>query len=144
MCLLWFCLFECIVIGWIYGAERFADDIHEMIGFKINPCFVYCWKYFSPLLTFAILSFSFITNKPIKYNNEYEYPWWAILFGWSLALSSMVAVPVYCVYIWFVTEADSWSEKWKILTTSSPSPYLVANLDKNKSETNGNIAHNHV
>lgn len=129
MCLLWFCFFECIVIAWIYGADKFTNNIKEMIGFKMSPWFPFCWKYISGVVTLGILVFSFVTYKPIKYNNVYEYPWWAIAFGWFLALSSMIAIPVYCVYIWIVTpsQGKSFSQKWKMLTTSSPSQYVLAN-----------------
>ena len=132
MCLLWFCLFECIALAWFYGADKFAGNIREMVGFSINPWFTFCWKYVSPVVTFGILSFSFITYKPIKYNNVYEYPWWGIAFGWFLALSSMIAIPVYMVYAFIVTPGKSFGEKWTLLTTSSPSEYVVSSRKANK------------
>ena len=47
----------------------------------------------------AIIQFDFY----FRYNGSYEYPMWAAMFGWSLALSSMVIVPIYCIYITIVT-----------------------------------------
>lgn len=41
--------------------------------------------------TFA---FAVIKYSPLKYNNEYEYPWWGNLIGWILALSSMLCTPL--------------------------------------------------
>lgn len=45
--------------------------------------------------TFA---FSLIKYTPLKYNNEYVYPWWGYVIGWLLALSSMVCIPLWMVY----------------------------------------------
>lgn len=45
--------------------------------------------------TFA---FSLIKYTPLKYNNEYVYPWWGYALGWLLALSSMVCIPLWIVY----------------------------------------------
>lgn len=42
--------------------------------------------------TFA---FSLIKYSPLKYNNEYVYPWWGNGIGWILALSSMLCIPVW-------------------------------------------------
>lgn len=44
--------------------------------------------------TFA---FSLIKYAPLKYNNEYVYPWWGYALGWLLALSSMVCIPLWVV-----------------------------------------------
>jgi len=33
---LWLAIFETVVISWIYGVKRFADDIGFMLNTKIN------------------------------------------------------------------------------------------------------------
>lgn len=50
--------------------------------------------YLPPQGTFA---FSLIKYTPLKYNNEYVYPWWGYGLGWLLALSSMLCVPLWVV-----------------------------------------------
>lgn len=40
--------------------------------------------------------------KPLTYM-DYVYPWWGQLIGWLLALSSMLCVPGYAIYIYWVT-----------------------------------------
>ena len=110
----------------------FPKNIKEMLGFKINAWFTFCWKYMSPAVTLGILIFSIVTFKPVKYNAVYEYPWWAIAFGWFLALSSVIAIPVYCVVVWMTTpKEETWRLKWNKLTTSSPSDYVVQEGDIN-------------
>lgn len=133
MCLLWFCFFEAIVMGWIYGGSKFNENCKEMLGFKMNPWFVVSWKFCTPLVTFAIFTFSFVNYKPIKYNGIYEYPAWAIAFGWLLALSSMIAVPVYVIYA-FLTTSGSFREKWTTLTRSSPTPCQASKTARSKNE----------
>lgn len=41
--------------------------------------------------------FSLVKYVPLTYNKVYVYPTWAIGLGWSLALSSMVCVPLVMV-----------------------------------------------
>ncbi|RWS21281.1 sodium- and chloride-dependent taurine transporter-like protein [Leptotrombidium deliense] len=123
MCLLWMCFFECITVAWCYGADKLVENIREMIGFRICCWFVLCWKYLSIIVTGGIFLFSLITYTPVKYN-RYDYPSWAIVLGWLLALSSMVIVPIYCVYRYLSIDASSHAERWKVLMEPSPSSYL--------------------
>ena len=44
----------------------------------------------------------------------YEYPVWAELIGWFLALSSMLCIPVYAIYKWTVTPG-TFDEKFALL-----------------------------
>lgn len=129
MCLLWFCFFEAIVIGWIYGGDRFNENIEEMIGFKMHRWFVISWRFFTPVITLAIFVFSLIKYKAIKYNDVYEYPTWAIAFGWCLAFSSMIAVPIHVVYA-FYTTPGTFKEKWITLTSPTPCPHQLARKSK--------------
>ena len=124
MCLLWFCFFEAIVIGWIYGGDKFNLNCQEMLGFKMHTWFVISWKYLAPFITVAIFVFSLVKHEAVKLNNVYVYPGWAIAIGWLLALSSMVAIPIYAVYA-FYTTPGTFKERWTTLTTSTPAPHLV-------------------
>ncbi|XP_016086244.1 sodium- and chloride-dependent GABA transporter 2-like [Sinocyclocheilus grahami] len=103
MCLLFVAVFETVCIAWIYGANRFYDNIEDMIGY---------WG----AGTFA---FSLIKYTPLKYNNEYVYPWWGYALGWLLALSSMICIP-----LWVVSKVSmakgSLRERFHELITPSP------------------------
>jgi len=37
---------------------------------------------------------------------DYEYPTWSHVLGWITALSSMLCIPGYMIYIWFKTPGD--------------------------------------
>ncbi|XP_029018869.1 sodium- and chloride-dependent GABA transporter 2-like isoform X2 [Betta splendens] len=98
MCLLFMSIFETVCIAWVYGADRFYDNIEDMIGYRPGPYIKYCWLFFTPATCIGTFAFSLIKYTPLKYNNEYVYPWWGYVIGWLLALSSMVCIPLWMVY----------------------------------------------
>lgn len=51
----------------------------------------------APLFPQGCFIFSLVKYIPLTYNKVYVYPTWAIGLGWSLALSSMVCVPLVMV-----------------------------------------------
>lgn len=125
MCLLFLCFCECLVVGWIYGVDKFVDNIKEMIGYKPALWFALCWKYLSPILTGSILIMLLIDFKPLKYNDIYEFPTWATALGWTMAMSSILQVPIYAIYA-YLTTPGTMKERWQILTVPTPSPVLVS------------------
>ena len=58
--LLWIAFWECIVVGWFYGADRFYDNIQLMVGERISPWMKWSWQYAGP--TFTLVSFSETCN----------------------------------------------------------------------------------
>ncbi|XP_078494683.1 sodium- and chloride-dependent creatine transporter 1 [Ciona intestinalis] len=98
MTLLWMSLWECVTIAWIYGAERYYQDLKDMIGYRPPSLFKYCWLFVTPAAALGILIFVLVSHKPLTYNRTYEYPWWGLLIGWVLALSSMLCVPIVAAY----------------------------------------------
>uniref|UniRef100_A0A673GAN6 Transporter n=1 Tax=Sinocyclocheilus rhinocerous TaxID=307959 RepID=A0A673GAN6_9TELE len=119
MCLLFVAVFETVCIAWIYGANRFYDNIEDMIGYRPGPYIKYCWLFFTPATCFGTFAFSLIKYTPLKYNNEYMYPWWGYALGWLLALSSMICIP-----LWVVSKLSmakgSLRERFHELITPSP------------------------
>lgn len=93
MSLLWVCFFEAITVAWLYGADRFYDNLETMLGFRINPWFGICWRWLTPVVTFGILIFSIVKFEPLTYN-DYKYPTWALTVGQSMAFASMICVPL--------------------------------------------------
>ncbi|KAB5565827.1 hypothetical protein PHYPO_G00245970 [Pangasianodon hypophthalmus] len=119
MCLLFVGIFETICIAWIYGADRFYDNIEDMIGYRPGPYIKYCWLFLTPATCFGTFAFSLIKYTPLKYNNEYVYPWWGYAVGWLLALSSMVCIPLWIMYK-MGTAKGTLRERFHELTTPSP------------------------
>ena len=50
MSLLWICFFETIAVAWLYGVDKFSDNIADMTGSKPFVFWYYCWKFFAPAL----------------------------------------------------------------------------------------------
>uniref|UniRef100_A0A8C3T858 Transporter n=1 Tax=Chelydra serpentina TaxID=8475 RepID=A0A8C3T858_CHESE len=98
MCLLFVAIFETLCIGWVYGADRFYDNIEDMIGYRPWPIIKYCWLFITPAVCMATFLFSLIKYTPLTYNKKYVYPWWGDTLGWLLGLSSMVCIPLWIVY----------------------------------------------
>uniref|UniRef100_A0A4W5N212 Transporter n=1 Tax=Hucho hucho TaxID=62062 RepID=A0A4W5N212_9TELE len=94
VCLLWVAFFECIAVAWVYGADNFYDAIEDMIGYRPNPWMKWSWTYITPVLCAGCFIFSLVKYKPLTYNKVYEYPDWSIGLGWSLALASMICIPM--------------------------------------------------
>ncbi|XP_031140639.1 sodium- and chloride-dependent GABA transporter 2-like isoform X1 [Sander lucioperca] len=118
MCLLFMSIFETVCIAWVYGADRFYDNIEDMIGYRPGPYIKYCWLFFTPATCIGTFAFSLIKYTPLKYNNEYVYPWWGYVIGWLLALSSMVCIPLWMVYKISTTQG-TFRERIQLLITPS-------------------------
>ncbi|GAU90934.1 hypothetical protein RvY_03284-2 [Ramazzottius varieornatus] len=125
--LLWFCFFECVAVAYVYGADRFYDDIEKMLGYRINPWCKWCWKYISPVVCAGIFFFSLATWAPMEYSDiNYVFPAWSeglgkvflpyhsfVLYprfsmssGWMMALASMLCVPGYILIKLFTTKGS--------------------------------------
>uniref|UniRef100_A0A8C4RH84 Transporter n=1 Tax=Erpetoichthys calabaricus TaxID=27687 RepID=A0A8C4RH84_ERPCA len=94
-CLLFIGIFQSICIGWVYGADRLYKNIEDMIGYRPWPLIKYCWTFFTPIICIGTFIFSLVDYTPLKYNNVYEYPYWAYVLGWVLSMSSITLVPLW-------------------------------------------------
>lgn len=113
--LLWQAFWECVVVAWVYGADRFMDDIACMIGYRPCPWMKWCWSFFTPLVCMGIFIFNVVYYKPLVYNNTYVYPWWGEAMGWAFALSSMLCVPLHLLGC-LLRAKGTMAERWQHLT----------------------------
>ncbi|XP_005808839.2 sodium- and chloride-dependent GABA transporter 2-like [Xiphophorus maculatus] len=89
---------QSVSIGWVYGADRFYDNIKEMIGYHPFPFMKYCWQYITPLVCFGTFIFSIIKYTPLKFSNSYVYPLWANVLGWFFATVSLSLIPLFVLF----------------------------------------------
>ncbi|KAG8196554.1 hypothetical protein JTE90_003568 [Oedothorax gibbosus] len=106
--------FEITALMWGYGAERFADDIEFMLGFRPNIYWRLCWKYISPIVLWFVLIYSLFTHTIIKYGGV-DYPMWAERVGWCLVMVTVLQIP-----IWAVVQLVRYGKNWRMLFRPDP------------------------
>jgi len=128
MVLLWFCFFECVAVAWVYGGDRFYDNIAMMVGFRPNPWLRLCWTVLTPALTAGIFLFSLATHKPITYDG-YVYPVWADALGWLMALASIVVIPITLLVRLLMAPGFNFMERWRRATQPILEPHQLRPRD---------------
>ncbi|XP_070847045.1 sodium-dependent neutral amino acid transporter B(0)AT2-like [Chaetodon trifascialis] len=98
-------VFETFSVSWLYGADRFLDDIEAMLGWRPSVIYKYLWKYICLLAMLGLLGATII-RMFIKHptymawnletaSEEYlEYPGWALAVLALLIIFAMMPVPV--------------------------------------------------
>lgn len=124
MTLLLFAILQSVCIGWVYGADRLYDNIHDMIGYRPWGYMKYCWKYLTPAICTFTLLFSLIRYTPLKFNNTYEYPWWGYALGAFFTLSSTLMAPLWMLYAMRVTPGTL---KQRLKTLCTPAEEQATN-----------------
>lgn len=69
-------ILECVAVGWIFGARRFAREVNRTAEIKIGPIFSILIKFFTPLVLAITIVISFIQELRHPYEG---YPLSAIL-----------------------------------------------------------------
>uniref|UniRef100_A0A8D0G1Y9 Transporter n=1 Tax=Sphenodon punctatus TaxID=8508 RepID=A0A8D0G1Y9_SPHPU len=87
---------ELVGVIWIYGGNRFIQDIEMMIGKKSWWFWLWwraCWFVITPCLLIAILVWSLITFQRPMYGTI-EYPAWGSTVGWCMISFCIIWIPV--------------------------------------------------
>uniref|UniRef100_A0A1A8MCI7 Transporter n=1 Tax=Nothobranchius pienaari TaxID=704102 RepID=A0A1A8MCI7_9TELE len=122
--LLLFALLQSLCIGWVYGAERFYDNLEDMIGYRPLPLIKYCLKYVTPVICLGTFIFSLVKYTPLKFNNKIEYPWWGYALGWWFTLSSTLFVPLRMLYNLYITPGTLRQRVTVLCTPSEDLPLI--------------------
>ncbi|KAK6983711.1 sodium- and chloride-dependent glycine transporter 1 [Biomphalaria glabrata] len=111
-------LLECIIVAWIYGAERFMDDIELMTSRRPPYIFNILWRYITPFLLFVLLVTSLMSYEAPTFEG-YHYSPGEVAFGWMFAVIWFLPVPLVAVGQ-LVTTSGRFVKRLK--ATCSPSP----------------------
>ncbi|XP_055892033.1 sodium- and chloride-dependent glycine transporter 2-like isoform X2 [Biomphalaria glabrata] len=109
-------LLQTVAVAWIYGAERFMDDIQLMMGRRPPYLFNVLWRYITPVLLLILLIASLLTYEPPTFK-EYHYTSGAVAFGWFIAIFWFLPVPVMAVVQIMKSSGDI---KKRLKTVCSP------------------------
>lgn len=101
-------IFENVAVAWVYGADRFMDDIKEMLGYRPWKLYKYMWQYISILAMIGLLLASLIRmciahptyqawNMEKAAEEKLEYPPWAL--GTLISLIVLASFPIPAVFL---------------------------------------------
>uniref|UniRef100_A0A8C1U5V1 Transporter n=1 Tax=Cyprinus carpio TaxID=7962 RepID=A0A8C1U5V1_CYPCA len=118
-------IFELIGISYIYGLQRFCEDIEMMIGFQPNKFWRICWAFVTPTILTFILALSLYQWKVMTYE-DYTYPTWSMVLGWLMVICSVIWIPIMFV-IKMHLAPGSLIERLKLVCSPQPDwgPFLM-------------------
>lgn len=93
--LLFIAIFECIVIGWIYGADRFLHNVEDMIGYPPMSVFKYCWMFITPFICGMTLLYNVGDQSHYMYMNGYVMAQVYKVIAALLILTPMICIPLF-------------------------------------------------
>ncbi|XP_069760140.1 sodium-dependent neutral amino acid transporter B(0)AT2 isoform X2 [Narcine bancroftii] len=53
-------ILENVAVAWVYGTDKFMEDLKDMLGFTPFRYYYYTWKYISPLILIALFVASIV------------------------------------------------------------------------------------
>ncbi|XP_071392467.1 sodium- and chloride-dependent betaine transporter-like isoform X2 [Centroberyx affinis] len=93
--LLFIACFECVVIAWVYGADRFYDNIEDMIGYQPFPVLKYCWLFVTPLICGLTMVYDLMRRGGPIAVYDYQPGSWASTMAALLILTPLICIPAY-------------------------------------------------
>ncbi|XP_061168949.1 sodium- and chloride-dependent glycine transporter 2-like [Saccostrea echinata] len=109
-----FGVIECLVFGWIYGADNLSRDIEMMIGRGVPIYMRILWCVITPFLLVMLSVFSIYTYRPPMVGS-YTYPAYGRAIGWIVAFLPMVPLPICAIRAIRRSKGDT---VWKKLCSS--------------------------
>ncbi|XP_006809212.1 sodium-dependent neutral amino acid transporter B(0)AT2 [Neolamprologus brichardi] len=102
-------IFETISVAWVYGTDRFLDDIEVMLKWRPPVVYKYLWKYVCLLAMVSLLAASLLRmvfkgptytawNQSTASEMTLEYPGWALAMIIMLVVFASLPVPVSYIY----------------------------------------------
>ncbi|XP_041367483.1 sodium- and chloride-dependent glycine transporter 1-like [Gigantopelta aegis] len=85
---------ELLALSWVYGFDRFSEDIEMMLGKKPNIYWKVCWKYVSPIVILVTIVFNIVLYKEPDLEGQ-GYPSGYLALGWIIVISSVILIPVW-------------------------------------------------
>ncbi|XP_052354949.1 sodium- and chloride-dependent GABA transporter 2-like isoform X5 [Oncorhynchus keta] len=117
-------IFQSVAVGWVYGPDRFNDNIKHMIGYSPLPFFKLCWRYLTPAMCTATFVFSLVCWSPLSLGKGIVAPGWATTLGWLLTLSSVSLLPLCALYA-LATTPGSLTQRFRRLCRPAPDSNLA-------------------
>ncbi|XP_068161249.1 sodium-dependent neutral amino acid transporter B(0)AT2-like [Antennarius striatus] len=102
-------VFETISVSWLYGADRFLDDIEEMLGWRPSVIYKYLWKYITLLAMLGMLTATAVLmfikyptylawNREKAVEEHLQYPGWALAMLSLLIIFALMPIPLALIH----------------------------------------------
>ncbi|WAR07980.1 SC6A3-like protein [Mya arenaria] len=113
-------LLETIIISWIYGANRFSEDIEMMTGNRPPLLVRIVWSLVIPIFISTILITSAINfAAPSFGKGGYQYPYCAVVLGDVLAFAPLISIFAVAAVLVFIKGTGTLTQKVCQLTRTS-------------------------
>ena len=84
--LLFFALLEVLLVSWVYGVDKFVENLSEMnlnLPTPIKDYWKYSWKFTTPAILAILLGFSWYNFGNVGYSGI-DYPFWVQIMGYLI------------------------------------------------------------
>ncbi|XP_060076351.1 sodium- and chloride-dependent glycine transporter 2-like [Ylistrum balloti] len=93
-----FCIFfmsflECVIIGWLYGAERFSRDVEIMTGSPVPVIIRISWCLVTPVIMIILIIIALSKYEEPTYKG-YMYPSYTSVLGTFICLAAVIPLPI--------------------------------------------------
>jgi len=101
-------LIEVIMVAWIYGVDRFLDNIAEMkmkLPTVVRMYWKVMWLVVSPIIMTAVIILKWVKTEPMTWKtgpweeDVYEYPAAVQVVGWIFELSPTILTLIYPLWV---------------------------------------------
>lgn len=76
-------------VCWVYGLNRFIDDIEFMLGIRLSVYWKTSWAYLVPVTLISIFCYAILSYQPLT-DGSYVYPQQAISSLRSILSSTLL------------------------------------------------------
>ncbi|KAG9509797.1 Sodium-dependent serotonin transporter, partial [Fragariocoptes setiger] len=113
--LLFIVFIETSTVCWVYGVERFSNNLEEMLHYRPGLYWRICWRYISPTILLFLFCAAIWQEKEhfeVLILDGYVYPPWSVALGGLMTLVSLICIPSYAIH-YLATSSGSFYQRLK-------------------------------
>jgi hypothetical protein len=111
-------LCELIATVWLYGMDKFSNNVEMMTGHRPNLYWSITCRYIAPLILLVLYVFSFFQFNPDEFSSfgDRKTVIRVSIAGWIMSTISTLPIPVYAIW-WFLFRREKIIKKTTKTTT---------------------------
>jgi solute carrier family 6 amino acid transporter-like protein 5/7/9/14 len=94
--LLLFAFLEVVLVSWVYGVDKFLENLSEMdinLPAPVKFYWKFSWKFTTPSILLVLLLCSWYDFGHVGYNGV-AYPFWVQILGYMITGCTLIALPI--------------------------------------------------